>query len=214
MSIDKNLVESFDLEGRWGLPDSPASNWLHGKAHFDPRGGISLEIDGLLGDLPTRIPSKLDSYDAVYGVTSDAKRVTLLKVMGGLGGMSFGPAGANVRGRYHASRMIAGEYLASWSDQKYRDLRIQFHNLEEFLGKHASMKMLPRAQLRYRSKHRHLLSSCWKGYLLKASTMVGFEATFSPDEKSGRKHGLPRRFSLKLISTTCYQVRSHLSIIF
>lgn len=136
MSIDKSLVESFDLEGRWGLPDWSANNWLHGKAHFDPQAGISLEIDGLFGDVPKQIPSKLDGYAAVYGVTRDAKRVTLLNVIGGLGGMAFGPAGANVRGKYHASRMIAGEYLASWADQKYRSVRIQFHNLEEFLGKH------------------------------------------------------------------------------
>ena len=136
MSVDKTLIATFDLEGRWGLPDWPIEKWLQGKAQFNPQGGISLVVDGLFGDLPKQFPSKLDEYPAVYGVTRDSQRVTLLRVVGGMGGMALGQAGANVSGKYHSSRVIVGEYLPAWADQKYRSARFRFHNLEQFFGKH------------------------------------------------------------------------------
>jgi hypothetical protein len=124
------------LEGRWGLPDWPVEKWLHGKAHFDPRAGISLTVDGLLGELPNQIPSKLDEYAAVYGATNESKRVTLLDVTGGLGEMKFGQTGANISGKYHALKMAIGEFVPASAELKCRSVAVRFHNLEEFFGRH------------------------------------------------------------------------------
>lgn len=136
MSFDKTLVDAFDLEGRWGLPDWPVEKWLHGKAHFDPQAGTSLKVDGLLGEMPAQIPSKLDEYPAVYGATNDSNRVTLLDVSGGFGGMNLGQAGTIMSGSYHALRVIVGEFVPSTADLKYRSVAVRFHNLEEFFGRH------------------------------------------------------------------------------
>jgi hypothetical protein len=136
MSIDYSLVDTFDLDGRWGLQDWPHEKWLHGKMHFDPQLGISLTLDGLLGQMPNQIPCKLDQYPAVFGVTSDSKRVTLLEVTGGLGGLRLGEAGGDISGTYHAMKLVVGEFVPSTSAAKYRSVRVRFHNLEEFFGRH------------------------------------------------------------------------------
>ncbi len=136
MAIKETLVDTFDLEGRWGLPDWPAEKWLHGKVHFDPTAGISLKAEGLFGEMPKQIPSRPEEHRAVYGATSDSKRVTLLDVTGGLGGLSFGQAGANMSSRYHAMKMVVGEFVPSSTDLKCRSLSIRIHNLEEFFGRH------------------------------------------------------------------------------
>jgi hypothetical protein len=131
VSFDYTLLDSFDLDGRWGLPDWKNDQYVPGRLQFDPGNGTRLEVNGLLDELK-RGPFELPPYkEVIHGVVSDGTKVTLLKCVSSGMSLTFS---TDPRVRYHAAWMIVGEHLTSFQDASYTTVSVNFHNLEEFIG--------------------------------------------------------------------------------
>lgn len=135
MSFNYTLLDSFSLDGRWGLPGWEQEQWLPGRLAYDPENGIRLEIHGLLEDIkdgPIEVPP---SREVIHGVTGSADLVTLFKCVSGGISMSFSPKVGAAGTRYQAHWMVAGEHLNSLEEARYSSLSVNLHNLEEFIGR-------------------------------------------------------------------------------
>jgi len=132
-STERTLLESFNMDGRWGLPGQPVDGWIPGRAAYSPVDGIRLSTEEIFeGDVPGTTGQI--EHDVIIGVTREAEAVTLLHCRGGFGKMHFSRAGKSITGAYRAEFMMIGEHLSSPAEFKYDALRVSFHNLAEFVG--------------------------------------------------------------------------------
>lgn len=135
MSFNYTLVDSFSLDGRWGLPGWEQEKWLPGRLAYDPENGIRLEIHGLLEEIKDGPFEAPPNREVIHGVTEGADLVTLLKCVSGGLSMSFSPKAGAAGARYQARWMVVGEHLSSLEEARYSSLSVNFHNLEEFIGR-------------------------------------------------------------------------------
>ena len=137
MPIDHTLLDSFSLDGEWGLPGSGRSSWIHGRAEYTPDRGTRLALDGLLEKLPKRIPDEKPAHhDAVVGESSNGDPITLLDVSANrLVGLNTSQiSGFVLRRSYNARWMIVGELLSSFAEMNCRTVSVRYYNLEEWIG--------------------------------------------------------------------------------
>jgi len=127
VSFEYTLLDSFELNGRWGLPDWKNDLYVPGHLQFDPENGTRLEINGLLDELKSGPFALPPHKEVIHGVASDGTKVTLLKCTPS--GMSL--FSANPSSRYHALWTIVGEHLTTFKDARYTTVSVNFHNLEE-----------------------------------------------------------------------------------
>jgi len=75
---DYTLLDTFSLDGRWGLPDWTVDKWIPGRLRFDPEAGISLELWGLVTELEAGPLPRIETYDAIWSLTQNAQTISLL----------------------------------------------------------------------------------------------------------------------------------------
>lgn len=135
MPAEYSLMDQFDLEGRWGLPGWPGDKWLPGRLRFGPETGIRLELWGLLNDLQSGPLPGIERHEAIWGVTNDARRVSLFNCMGAISNLLLRADAGAVNSQFAALWLIEGEHLSALADLKYRVLRVSLHNLTSFVGR-------------------------------------------------------------------------------
>jgi len=135
LSFNYTLLDSFSLDGRWGLAGWEQEKWLPGRLAYDPENGIRLEVLGLFEDIkagPIEVPPE---REVIQGVTGGADLVTLFKCVSSGLSMSFSPKAGAAGARYQAHWMVVGEHLSSLEEARYSSLSVNLHNLEEFIGR-------------------------------------------------------------------------------
>ncbi len=135
MSGEYTLVDQFDLDGRWGLPDWPPERWIPGRLHFAPEAGIRLELWGVLKELQSGPLPVVQRHEAIWGLTNDARKLTLLECNGAISHMTFRADAGAVNSRFSARWLIEGEHVPAPADLKFQALRVSIHNLTPFIGR-------------------------------------------------------------------------------
>ena len=134
MSIDKKLLDTFRLDGRWALPGNPVEKGVPGHLQFDPQNGIQLSTESPFERPKNGVAIRPVPYDIIHGVTRSAQLVTLVQCTGGAAGVNASSNVFVMPGSYKAIFLIVGELVSSPADLKYRAVSATYHNLEEFVG--------------------------------------------------------------------------------
>jgi hypothetical protein len=74
------MIDKFEYKGLWYLPSDP-NNTVAGILTYTPNESIILELIGSLGEAETDIISfsKRTTVEIIWGITSDAKKISLIK---------------------------------------------------------------------------------------------------------------------------------------
>jgi hypothetical protein len=117
-STERTLLESFSMDGRWGLPGQAADKWIPGRMAYSPVDGIRLSTEEIFGGGVPGTTGQFE-HDVIIGLTREAEAVTLLHCRGGSGEAYFRRAGKSITGAYWARFMVIGEHLSSPAEFKY-----------------------------------------------------------------------------------------------
>ncbi len=129
---DKGLFETFELRGKWWLPDSPEDQ-VHGVVSYSAAGPIKLRLDGRFGAAESQDPSEFlqNPYpllnrlkaECIVGETVDEEACTLYRGF---------PSHLSSTQTYTANGLIVGKRFNKVSEISVSGALVGYTNLEEW----------------------------------------------------------------------------------
>lgn len=123
------MIEQFEYEGIWWLPDKPEKQ-VSGTLRYSPTGGATLDLIGSFKELPDMMSPPLE-LDMILGVSSDGKVITLYKCFET--GSKWTSAGL-LSTSFYANIVFVGWHFPKPEDLRFNNLSINYSYLEEWTG--------------------------------------------------------------------------------
>lgn len=127
-----DLTSSFELRGKWWLPDNENHKVL-GTLIFDPTGEFILELDGLLNQSRPFGSTDFMKPPVIHGITNKGKHCSLLKTFEHNINISSGFSSSKIT----VNLAIIGVLIPTLDSFSCRSVSLQYTNLDAWMGQHA-----------------------------------------------------------------------------
>ena len=122
------MIEQFEYEGIWWLPDKPEKR-VSGTLRYSPTGGAVLDLIGSFKEL--RDINQVLQLDIILGVSSDGKVITLYKCFEAESKLS---SPGLLSTSFYANIVFVGWHFLKPEDLRFNTLSINYSHLEEWTG--------------------------------------------------------------------------------
>jgi len=113
------MIEYFEIEGQWWLPDNPADK-VSGILKFEPQNKILLHLNG-------KFPLKIENIEFIHGNSTDGKPITLHD--------TFYTHLSNTQD-YVINFIFVGMHFKKLNDISFSNINVRYAHLNEWLGIH------------------------------------------------------------------------------
>ncbi len=127
------MEDTFELKGRWWLPESP-ENEVPGELIYSPEDGVRLELQGDLhvpGDGEFH-PPIFRNAGIILGITLKGKEVSLLDCTQHKGNVTLGETRVIPQTAFRCKYAFIGYHFASSESVRFQEIRVRFTQLDDW----------------------------------------------------------------------------------
>jgi hypothetical protein len=128
------MIDSFELQGLWWLPDRPRKK-ICGTLSFSQEKGGHLSLEGGFVDKTIEVLRKLDyeghEPELILGESNKGERITLWKCFLLPYSLNYMLSNKSI---YHIDLIFRNAHFKSSSELKFINLKAHFSNIEEWVG--------------------------------------------------------------------------------
>ena len=114
------MMDKFEYEGIWWLPDKPEKQ-VSGTLRFTPNEGAILDLIGSFKD--TKEINKMLELEIILGISSNGKNITLHKCFETKSNVSVPGL---LTSSFYANEVFVGAHFQKSEDIKFRELSIRY----------------------------------------------------------------------------------------